>query len=104
MTEEQLHEHNQKIMSNGKPSEKNATAFREFAKEQETQNMRDFKDYCCKAFHHLRQNSNQLINLFLIMLSAGMPELQKNEHIEELVKALEPNASEQEANKKMKDF
>jgi len=34
-----------------------------------------FEYYCCRAYNILRDNANILINLFLIMLSAGMPEL-----------------------------
>lgn len=76
---------------------------REIAPEQMTKNMEFFKDCCCKAYHYLRQNANQLINLFLIMLSAGMPELKKKEEIQRLVIKLDINSSEQEANKKFKE-
>ena len=43
--------------------------------EMKTQDFKDFEDHCCRAYNCLRDNSKQLINLFLIMLSAGMPEL-----------------------------
>ena len=43
--------------------------------ERKTADFRAFEDYCCKAYNYLRENSKQLLNLFLIMLSAGMPEL-----------------------------
>lgn len=65
--------------------------------------MEMFIDNCCQAYRCLRQNSNQLINLFLIMLSAGMPELKKKEEIQRLVTKLDINASEQEADKKFKE-
>ena len=47
----------------------------------------------------LRHNSNKIINLFLIMLSAGMPELQKKEEIRKLEIKLSLNSSDREAEK-----
>jgi hypothetical protein len=35
----------------------------------------EFEEDCCRAFNILRKEGNKLINLFLLMLSAGMPEL-----------------------------
>lgn len=35
----------------------------------------EFEELCCLAYNILRKKGNELINLFLIMLSAGMPEL-----------------------------
>ena len=49
--------------------------------EMKTQDFKDFEEYCCKAYNYLRDNSKQLINLFLIMLSAGMPELSHAQEI-----------------------
>lgn len=34
-----------------------------------------FEDDMCQAYNVLRKNGNKLINLLLLMLSAGMPEL-----------------------------
>ncbi len=76
---------------------------REISKEQFTSNMDSFVDQCCRGYRCLRQNANILINLFLIMLSAGMPELKKKEEIQRLVIKLDMNASEQEADKKFKE-
>jgi phosphatidylinositol kinase/protein kinase (PI-3 family) len=53
-----------------------------------TKNFLHFENQCVKAYNILRRNSNKLINLFLIMLSAGMPELKKEEDIKELEIAL----------------
>ena len=47
----------------------------------------------------LRHNSNKIINLFLIMLSAGMPELQKKEEIRKLQDKLNLKSSDREAEK-----
>jgi len=41
----------------------------------QTEDFRKFQADCCKAYNLLRHNANKIINLFLIMLSAGMPEL-----------------------------
>ena len=68
--------------------------------EYKTANYFYFEELCCKAYNILRANANQLINLFLIMLSAGMPELKHKEEIEALVKKLDLNLSEREAAKK----
>ncbi len=54
---------------------------------------------CCKAYNLLRHNSNKIINLFLIMLSAGMPELQKKEEIRKLQTKLNLKSSDREAEK-----
>jgi len=35
----------------------------------------EFEWLCCEAYNILRLEGHKLINLFLIMLSAGMPEL-----------------------------
>lgn len=67
-----------------------------------TQDFKDFEDYCCKAYNHLRDNSKQLINLFLIMLSAGMPELDNQEKIMRMEKKLHLLMSSREASREFK--
>ena len=57
---------------------------------------------CCKAYNILRKEGNKLINLFLLMLSAGMPELSKDKHLEYLVDKMNFHMSEQEAAKHFK--
>lgn len=47
-----------------------------------------FEEDCCKAYNILRKEGNKLINLFLLMLSAGMPELSVEKDIEFLEKRL----------------
>ena len=49
---------------------------------------------CCKAYNTLRKEGNKLINLFLLMLSAGMPELSKDKHLEYLVDKMNFHMSE----------
>lgn len=46
-----------------------------------------FERDCCRAYNILRKPEvgNQLINLFLLMMSAGMPELSQESDIKYLV-------------------
>ena len=67
-----------------------------------TENFIKFETYCVKAFNYLRENSNQLINLFLIMLSAGMPELKTPKHIKHMQDKLLLQKSSREAEKEFK--
>jgi len=57
---------------------------------------------CCQAYNILRSKGHQLINMFLIMLSAGMPELKEEDDLQYLVNRLDLNISEQEAANKFK--
>ena len=65
----------------------------------QTENFLRFQRYCCQAYNLLRHNANKIINLFLIMLSAGMPELQNKEHIGRLQDKLNLMSSDREAEK-----
>ena len=67
-----------------------------------TKSFREFEDKCCLAYNILRKEGHQLINMFLIMLSAGMPELKKEYDIQFMVNRLDLNISEQEASNKFK--
>ena len=58
-----------------------------------------FQKCCCQAYNLLRHNSNKIINLFLIMLSAGMPELQEKREIGKLQAKLNLKSSDREAEK-----
>ena len=60
-----------------------------------------FKQLCIEAFLILRRKGPLLINLFVMMLSAGLPELRSLEDISYLRKTLVLSLSEQEA---IKDF
>eukprot|EP00500_Bicosoecida_sp_ms1_P008476 CAMPEP_0203824696 /NCGR_PEP_ID=MMETSP0115-20131106/52403_1 /ASSEMBLY_ACC=CAM_ASM_000227 /TAXON_ID=33651 /ORGANISM="Bicosoecid sp, Strain ms1" /LENGTH=127 /DNA_ID=CAMNT_0050733743 /DNA_START=80 /DNA_END=460 /DNA_ORIENTATION=- len=42
---------------------------------------RQFEDLCCRAYNVLRHNSQLLITLFYLMMSCGIPELEKQEDI-----------------------
>lgn len=64
-----------------------------------TENFLLFETYCCQAYNDLRHNSNKMINLFLIMLSAGMPELQQKEEIGNFQLKLNLKSSDREAEK-----
>eukprot|EP01029_Cantina_marsupialis_P008234 TRINITY_DN195920_c0_g2_i1.p1 TRINITY_DN195920_c0_g2~~TRINITY_DN195920_c0_g2_i1.p1 ORF type:complete len:1934 (+),score=559.77 TRINITY_DN195920_c0_g2_i1:830-5803(+) len=41
----------------------------------------EFKELCCRALNILRKNGTMLVNMFLLMVSAGMPELANAEDI-----------------------
>lgn len=58
-----------------------------------------FEEDCCTAYNIMRKEGDILINLFMLMLSAGMPELNQQEDILWLVKKLQFEKSEQEASK-----
>mgnify|MGYP006100979871 CR=1 FL=1 len=53
-----------------------------------TEEFLEFEQDCCDAYNILRKNGSKLINLFLLMLSAGMPELMEDSDIEYLVNKL----------------
>jgi phosphatidylinositol-4,5-bisphosphate 3-kinase len=59
-----------------------------------------FKDYCCKAFNYVRKQGKRLINLFLLMISAGMPELKNRDDIKYLREMLSMRLTEKEASSK----
>ena len=63
----------------------------EFDERYKTEFFREFEDCCCKAYNILRREGHRLINMFLIMLSAGMPELKSEKNIEYMVRKLRLN-------------
>jgi phosphatidylinositol-4,5-bisphosphate 3-kinase len=67
-----------------------------------SRSFRDFEEKCCQAYNILRKDGHQLINMFLIMLSAGMPELKQDQDVQFLVNRLDLGISEQEASNKFK--
>lgn len=62
-----------------------------------------FKEYCCKAYNYVRKHGKRLINLFLLMISAGMPELKNKVDIGHLQKTLSLRMTEKEAGSKFLD-
>ena len=56
-----------------------------------------FKDYCCKAYNLVRRQGKRLINLFMFMITAGMPELQNKQEIGYLREMLSLKLTEMEA-------
>ena len=48
---------------------------------QSSKTYNEFLELCCKAYNVLRKNSTLFINLFILMLTAGMPELSTFEDI-----------------------
>jgi len=61
-----------------------------------------FEEDCCTAYNIVRKEGKKLINLFLLMLSAGMPELNHEKDIDHMVQKLKLELSEQEASKDFK--
>ena len=59
-----------------------------------------FKDYCCKAYNYIRKHGKRLINLFMLMTSAGMPELKNKDDIKYLREMLSLKLTEMEADTK----
>jgi phosphatidylinositol kinase/protein kinase (PI-3 family) len=72
------------------------------AEELKTKNFKKFELHCCKAYEILRLNADQLVTLFQIMLSAGMPELNHDENIQKMVERLHLKMTEREASKHFK--
>jgi phosphatidylinositol-4,5-bisphosphate 3-kinase len=68
----------------------------------ESANFKTFKDICCKAFNSLRKHASLLENLFILMVSAGMPELGNMEDIEYLKEKLLLSHSDSEAEKQFR--
>ena len=62
-----------------------------------SKNFQLFEKLCCKAYNIIRKEGHRLINMFLIMLSAGMPELNKENDIKFIVNALKFDYTDQEA-------
>ncbi|KAL7719342.1 Phosphatidylinositol 3-kinase [Entamoeba marina] len=56
-----------------------------------------FVNLCCETFLILRRNSHGLLNLFMMMLSTGMPELRKTEDVSYLLNSLVLDLSEKDA-------
>jgi len=63
-----------------------------------TPDFNKFSNFCTQAFNLVRNKGNLIISLFIMMLSAGMPELQEYADIEYLKNRLSLELSEQEAN------
>lgn len=64
----------------------------------------EFEKDCCTAFNILRKEGKHLINLFLLMMSAGMPELQTQKDLDHLTKVLAFELTDQEASMRMKEL
>jgi len=58
---------------------------------------RDFVSLCCQAYNILRKNASNFINLLAMMLSTGIPELQKASDIDYLRNTLCLDLGDEEA-------
>ncbi|GAM22583.1 hypothetical protein SAMD00019534_057580 [Acytostelium subglobosum LB1] len=65
----------------------------------DSENFKFFVQTCCLAYNTLRKHTDLFINLFQLMLSTGIPELQHEDDIDYLRKALAPGVSDTEAAK-----
>lgn len=61
-----------------------------------------FEDFCTKAYNQVRKHGHFLLNVFLMTLSAGMPELQDVADIDYMLDQLSVELGDQEANEKFK--
>eukprot|EP00298_Acanthocystis_sp_HF-20_P016995 c21646_g1_i3.p1 GENE.c21646_g1_i3~~c21646_g1_i3.p1 ORF type:complete len:1154 (-),score=502.59 c21646_g1_i3:167-3628(-) len=61
-----------------------------------------FVDLCCKAYLVLRKNANLFINMFAMMLSTGIPELEDEEDIQYMIDVLKLDVSDDEATSQLK--
>lgn len=61
-----------------------------------------FNSLCCRAYNIIRKNGWKLINLFLLMQSAGMPELKRSSDIEYMRNMLSLQFTDMEAEAKFK--
>ena len=66
----------------------------------ESEGFKVFRDYCCKAYNYIRKHGKRLINLFMLMISAGMPELKNKEELEYLREMLSLKLTQMEADGK----
>lgn len=58
-----------------------------------------FEELCCRVYSILRKQSHFLINLFTLMLSSGIPELQSLDDVSYLRTTLAVEKNEEEARK-----
>lgn len=63
-------------------------------------NFKKFLQICTKAYNILRHNADNFINLFLMMLSTGIPELQSVNDLAYLRNALSLGIDDDEASKR----
>ena len=68
----------------------------------DSQSFNTFNDYCCLAYNQIRKVGRRFINLFKMMISAGMPELQKKENIIYLRDMLSLQMTDMEADTKFR--
>jgi len=64
---------------------------------EKSDDFKQFQNFCCTAYNILRKNSKFFINLFAMMLSTGIPELQKFEDLYYLREAFSIGVSDDEA-------
>lgn len=62
-----------------------------------TPSFKRFEEECVRAYNHLRKNGARFINLLLIMLSAGIPQLKHESNIQYVKNALKLDMTEYEA-------
>eukprot|EP00298_Acanthocystis_sp_HF-20_P016665 c21547_g1_i1.p1 GENE.c21547_g1_i1~~c21547_g1_i1.p1 ORF type:complete len:1027 (+),score=287.03 c21547_g1_i1:319-3399(+) len=70
----------------------------------DSQNFKKFVDLCCEAFLCIRKKANLFINLFAMMLSTGIPELQSEDDIQYMIRMFMLDKSNDEAIKQFTDM
>eukprot|EP00730_Choanoeca_flexa_P004283 TRINITY_DN11651_c0_g1_i3.p1 TRINITY_DN11651_c0_g1~~TRINITY_DN11651_c0_g1_i3.p1 ORF type:complete len:1647 (+),score=509.93 TRINITY_DN11651_c0_g1_i3:2-4942(+) len=62
-----------------------------------TSNFQTFVDMCCKAYNIIRRHADLFINLMMLMLNAGIEELQTESDIQPMLTALRLDESDEDA-------
>jgi len=64
----------------------------------------EFITVCCKAYNIVRHKANLFLNLFAMMLSTGIPELQSEDDLQYLRDAFALELSDEKASEKFRDL
>eukprot|EP00301_Raphidiophrys_heterophryoidea_P003105 c11415_g1_i1.p1 GENE.c11415_g1_i1~~c11415_g1_i1.p1 ORF type:complete len:1225 (+),score=358.02 c11415_g1_i1:46-3720(+) len=70
----------------------------------EGQDFQKFQSLCCSAYCVLRRHANLFINMFAMMLSTGIPELQDEEDIQYMIDVLQLGSTDEEATQQFKQL
>ena len=71
-------------------------------KKEKSEEYSKFVRTCCEAYQVLRKHASVLINMFMLMVSSGMPELQTFDDINYLKSRLNLDCTDEEADSRMR--
>ncbi|TKR96797.1 hypothetical protein L596_010766 [Steinernema carpocapsae] len=68
---------------------------------QNSEEFKEFLSYCFQAFSIMRQNANVILNLFSLMLDAGIPDIaeEKDKAVQKIERRLHLNVNDEHATK-----